>query len=50
MSKTNPFAGLGDRELCSESFARTEDDKDALSNLRAEALILFLSECHASPM
>ncbi|KAF2191449.1 kynureninase [Zopfia rhizophila CBS 207.26] len=35
----NPFAGISQEELCSEQFARKEDEKDALSKLRNEFII-----------
>lgn len=35
----NPFGGVADAELCSEEFAKREDEKDALSRLRHEFII-----------
>lgn len=40
MPKTNnPYAGIEVAELCSEEFAKKEDDKDDLSKLREEFVI-----------
>lgn len=38
MSK-GPYADVADSELCSEEFAKKEDDKDELSKLRKEFII-----------
>lgn len=35
----NPYQAVADMELCSEAFARKEDEKDALSKLRKEFII-----------
>ena len=35
----NPYRAIADAELCSEAFARKEDEKDALSKLRKEFVI-----------
>ncbi|KAH7088311.1 kynureninase 1 [Paraphoma chrysanthemicola] len=39
MPNTGPFAGIQDVELCSETFAKKEDEKDKLSELRKEFVI-----------
>jgi kynureninase len=36
---SNPYADLRDTELCSEQFAKNEDNKDELSKLRNEFII-----------
>jgi hypothetical protein len=35
----NPYQSIADAELCSEAFAKKEDEKDALSKLRKEFVI-----------
>ncbi|PVH90357.1 PLP-dependent transferase, partial [Periconia macrospinosa] len=35
----NPFGAIADDELCSEQFARSEDEKDTLSHFRHEFII-----------
>ncbi|KAF3048825.1 Kynureninase (L-kynurenine hydrolase) [Didymella keratinophila] len=35
----NPYQAIADAELCSEAFARKEDEKDGLSSLRNEFII-----------
>lgn len=35
----NPYQSIADAELCSEEFARREDEKDELSKLRQEFVI-----------
>ena len=35
----NPYQAIADAELCSEAFARNEDEKDDLSRLRKEFII-----------
>ena len=35
----NPYAGIEDAELCSEEFAKKEDNKDGLSKLKKEFII-----------
>ena len=36
---SNPFAAVNDSDLASEAFARTQDEKDALTKLRSEFIV-----------